>query len=217
MKSKLWMKRLVAVMLLIAMIAALSACSNRSDAAFTLSKEGIAPYALSKGEKYILQSFNMQNTSQIISFRAPKDTRILYVNVYRLDDQGKWSQIGGGGVSAMGADRKLKDQLLGTFTMQLKDKCAIGFHINASGLASYTTDEILLDVEPNMSTKVFLQEHQNIELNTEIPIALMAYDNGTSMRSYSLQDYFEPSKLAGIDLVQAVTLEFSDKEFEPGK
>lgn len=31
---------------------------------------------------------------------------------------------------------------------------------------------------------------------------------GTIMRSYSLQDYFEPSKFEGMDLVQVVTLTF---------
>lgn len=39
----------------------------------------------------------------------------------------------------------------------------------------------------------------------------MAYDDGSSMRSYTLQDYFYPSKFDGMDLVQVVTLTFTDK------
>ena len=192
------------------MIVTLAACSRGSDLPKTLAKEGIAPYELSDSEKYILQSFDMYSTSQIISFHAPKEAISLNVNVYRLEDNGKWSKIGGGGIS-IGTDRKPIDQLTGTFAMQLKENYSIDFHINASGVASYKTDEILLDSEIIASVKSFLQEFQTIEMNTEIPVALMVYDSGTGMESYSLQDYFEPSKFDGMDLVQVVTLKFSDK------
>src|SRR5690606_31936681 len=96
--------------------------------------------------------------------------------------------------------------------MQLKENYAIDFNINASGRASYKTDEIVLDTETMASTKGFLQKFQKIELNKEMPVAIMVYDSGTSMRSYSLQDYFDPSKFEGMDLVQVVTLTFTDKE-----
>lgn len=203
-------KRLIGAVLLISVMVTLAACSNKSDLPMTLDEEGIAPYELSDSEKYILQSFGMDGTSQIISFHAPKETNSLYVNVYRLEDNEMWRNIGGGGVS-LGTDRKPEDQLTGTFAMQLKENYSIDFHINASGLASYQTDEISLDTEPTVSVKGFLQKYQTIEMNKEIPVALMVYDSGTSMRSYSLQDYFEPSKFEGMDFVQVVTLEFSDR------
>ena len=72
-------------------------------------------------------------------------------------------------------------------------------------------NEIILDAETMASTKGFLQEFQKIEINKEIPVALMVYDSGTSMRSYSLKDYFDPSKFDGMDLVQVVTLTFADE------
>lgn len=204
------MKRFISSMLLFILMMALTACSSKADLPKVLSKEGVSPYELSESEKYILQSFNIDDTSQIISFNAPKEAIALNVNVYRLEDSGTWSSIGGGGIS-IGTDRKPIDQLTGTFTMQLKENYTIDFVINASGKASYKTDEISLDSETMASTKGFLQEFQDITINTEIPVALMVYDSGTSMKSYSLQDYFEPSKFEGMDLVQVVTLEFSDK------
>ncbi|MDE6220383.1 MAG: hypothetical protein K2G51_08170, partial [Lachnospiraceae bacterium] len=63
------------------------------------------------------------------------------------------------------------------------------------------------------STRSFLDSFQDIALNTEIPIAVMVYDSGTRMQSYTPQDYFEPSKFEEMDLVQVVTLEFSDQSF----
>lgn len=204
------MKRFISAILLIMMIVTLSACSSKTDSPKLLSKEGIAPYELSESEKYILQSFGMDGTSQIIAFNAPKEAISLNVNVYRLGDDGTWSNVGEGGIS-IGTDREPIDQLTGTFTMQIRENYAIDFIINADGTASYKTDEIVLNSETMASIKGFLQEFQDITINTEIPVALMVYDSGTSMRSYSLQDYFEPSKFAGMDLVQVVTLEFSDK------
>ncbi|MDD4729283.1 MAG: hypothetical protein PHN55_11110 [Dysgonamonadaceae bacterium] len=206
------MKRLFSLFLICAIAMALVACSNETDTPKLLTIEGIAPYELSESENYILQSFGMEGTSQIISFNAPKEAISLNVNVYRLEAGEKWENIGGGAIS-ISADRKPNDQLTGTFTMQLKENFAIDFNINASGRASYKTDEIALDTETMASTKGFLQEFKKIEINREIPIALMVYDSGSSMRSYSLQDYFDPSKFDGMDLVQVVTLTFTDKEF----
>lgn len=189
----------------------LVACSNKTDAPKFLTKEGIKPYELSESEKYILQSFGMEDNSQIISFHAPKEAITLNVNVYRLESGQNWSNIGGGAIS-IGTDREHSEQLTGTFTMQLKENYAIDFNINANGRASYKTNEIILDSKTMVSTKGFLQEFQKIEINKEIPVAFMVYDSGTKMRSYSLQDYFDPSRFDGMDLVQVVTLTFIDKE-----
>lgn len=204
-------KRLFSLILIFTIVMALVACSNKTDLPKLLTKEGIIPYELSESEKYILQSFGMEGNSQIISFHAPKESITLNVNVYRLESDGNWGSIGGGAVS-IGTDREPIEQLTGTFTMQLKENYEIDFNINASGRASYKIDEIILDAEIMASSKGFLQEFQKIEINKEIPVALMVYDSGTSMRSYSLQDYFEPSKFDGMDLVQVVTLTFTDKE-----
>lgn len=199
------------ILIFIIIIMSLVACSNKTDSPKLLTEEGIAPYELSESEKYILQSFGMEDNSQIISFHAPKEAITLNVNVYKLESDMNWSSIGGGAIS-IGTDREPIEKLTGTFTMQLKENYTIDFIINSAGRASYKTDEILLYTEPMASIKGFLKEFQKIEINKEIPIALMVYDSGTSMRTHSLQDYFTPSKFEGMDLVQVVTLTFSDRE-----
>lgn len=204
-------KKSLLLILIFTITIALIACSNKMGSIKFLKKEGINPYKLSQSEEYILQTFGMEDNSQIISFHAPKEAITLRVNVYRLEDNKKWSNIGGGATS-IGKYREPVEQLTGTFTMQLRENHAINFNINVSGRASYLTDEITLDKEIMASIKEFLQEFQEIEINEEIPIALMVYDGGTDMRTYSLQDYFEPSKFDGMDLVQVITLIFTDKE-----
>lgn len=133
-------------MLIVIIAMALAACSNKTDSPKILTREGITPYELSESEKYILQSFGMEGNSQIISFHAPEEAITLNVNVYRLENDENWSSIGGGAIS-IGTDREPIEQLTGAFTMQLKENYAIEFNINASGRASYKTDEIMLDSE----------------------------------------------------------------------
>lgn len=206
------MKKGLSFILSFIMALNLTACSGSGDISKTLTKEGIAPYDLSESGQYILESFGMADTSQIISFHAPEEAVSLKVNVYRLGVGHTWEMIGGGSIS-LDAGRESAEPLTGAFTMRLREDYGIDFNINAAGRISFKTDAIMLDQEITGSTKGFLQEFRNIELNTEIPVAVMVYDSGLSMQNYSLQDYFEPSKFEGMDLVQAVTLEFSDKDF----
>lgn len=204
-------KKIFLLILIFIIIMTLAACSNKEDSPKFLTEEGIAPYEFSESEKYILQSFGMEDNSQIISFHAPKEAMSLNVNVYRLEGNKNWSSVGSGSIS-IGTVRDPIEQLTGTFTMQLKENYAIDFIINSGGKFSYKTDEILLDTEPMASVKSFLKEFQKIEINKEIPIALMVYNSNTNIRTYSLQDYFTPFKFEGMDFVQIVTLTFSDRE-----
>lgn len=208
------MKKCVKVLVLFTVICAalLSGCGNANTAGKLLSKEGIAPYELSEGEKYVMQSFGMDDTSQIIAFNAPKEAISLNVNVYCLGDDETWINTGRGGIS-IGVDREPTEQLVGAFTMQLKENYAIDYRINADGLYSFKSDEIVPNDKIVASSRLFLNEFQEISLNTEIPVALMVHDSETKLYTYTLQDYFAPSKFAGIDLVQVVTLEFSTSEF----
>ncbi|WP_353094635.1 hypothetical protein [Tissierella praeacuta] len=111
----------------------------------------------------------MEGNSHIISFHAPKEAITLNVNAYRLE----------GG-------ENLEHYWLRSY-----------FNINAGGRTLYKTDEIILDVETMAYNKDFLQEFHKIEINKEIPVALMVYDSVRSMRNYSLQDYFDSCNSAG--------------------
>ena len=207
------MKKILSVFLTVMMIIVLAACSSTKSEPRLLTEEGIAPYILSESDEYLLQSFGMVNDSQIISFNAPKEAITLLVNVYSLNEDGNWKKISdsGGGIS-IGTEREPIEKLKGTFTVLLKDNYAINFNINAGGIISSTTEEIDINFEKTMSVKAILTDFQEIEINKEIPVTIMVYDSGRSMRSYIVKDYFDPSKFEGMDLVQAVTLTFTDQE-----
>lgn len=205
------MKKSFSVIFIFIIIVTLTACSNTKSDLKLLDKEGIAPYELTEREKDLLQSYGINNNSQIISFNAPKEANSLRFNVYRLKDDSNWDSIGQSSIS-IGDEKESVKQKTGTLTMILKDNYAIDFNINYMGISSYKTEEIKTNTENSMSIKSFLTGLQEIEINKEIPIALMVYSSGTSIQSYSLQDYFKPAKFAETDLVQVVTVTFTDKE-----
>ena len=200
-------KRFYLIITVLIISAALVACSNNGKPINASAKEGIQPYNLSENERYLLQSFGMEGNSQIISFNAPKEVISLEVKVYKLGDSKKWDIIGTGGIS-IGKEREPIDKLFGTFTMQLRKGYVIEYNINTIGRASFITDEIILDKEEIVVMKGFLQEYQYIEIDKEIPVAIMVYSSRKTLKNYSLEDYSDPTKFGEKDLVKVVTLTF---------
>ncbi len=205
------MKKIISVIILFAMIAALSACSGKEEVPKRLDKEGIAPYGLSQSEHYVLEMFGMDKSSQMLSFNAPAEALSLKITVYHLKGE-QWKEVGGGAVS-LGEDREVGRSLQGTLAIELRENHVVDFTVDTMVRAAFTSKEIQSAGEERTQAVGFLQDFKEIELNKEIPIALMVYDDGTSIRELSLDYYFEPSMFEGMDLVQAVTLTFSDEAF----
>ena len=221
------MKRAAALALAAVLPLGLCACGSEaaSQTATVLNGAGIAPYSLSQGEKDVLEAFGMFGRSKLIAFCGPEGASGLTVHVYRLGMDGTWEETGGGSIGlgqggisqgqsgeAGAAGNVSEGALEGTFALELGKDYTVSFRINSQGTASYETEPIFLEKEIVGSAVGFLEEFREMELDEEAPVAVMAYDSGTRMRSFSTEDYFEPSKFEGIDLVQAVTLEFTSGE-----
>lgn len=201
--------RIISSLLLIGILAMATGCADKTALPKLPKEEGIAPYELTKGESYVLQAFNLDTKAKIIAFNAPHEAFGVDVNVYRLDGD-KWENIGGGAMS-IGEDRKPVDKLSGTVAMRFMDDYSVGFSINTGGKGSYKTEPITTDSAALGQTWGFIQEFQTIEINKEIPVGIMVVDSGSTMQSYTLQDYFDASVFEGMDLVQVVTITFTDK------
>ena len=187
------MKRKLSVLLLFAAAAVLgmAGCASGSEGSGSfggLSKTGIAPYECSDSESVSMT-----------------------VTISRLEEDGTWKEIGGGTISS-GDDLSGREPLSGALTMKLEEDRRIDFHIRTSTLFTFRTDPVLPEPETLGSMTAFLQEFTEIEENKEIPAAILTYDSGSTMRSCSLQDYFDPSVFEGTDLVLAVTVRFSDTD-----
>ncbi len=194
----------------------LTGCARSQDGLALLNKDGIAPYELSEEDRLLLQSFGISDqNAQIIAFRAPEDAITVNFNIYVLAD-GEWAWADGGGVS-MDPGEDSAAGMEGIFTMLRQEDGSIDFHISDSGsLASYESSLVSWHPEDYPAQSwTWLQEFQESELNTEIPVAILSCTDENALSSCRLEEYFTPEQIENPDLVQAVTLEFTDKN--PGE
>ncbi len=208
------MKRLLTFLMACLTALAFSGCSSKEAAFPVPDKPGIAFYKPSDRETILLGSLGLGSSSQFLSFRAPAEASSLKADVYRLAD-GAWQSVGGGAIS-LDIGRDGDSTLAGLFAMALGPDYTVDFNISTGpdlgSMASYTSDEIQLDAEILSSATSFFQQEgeqpREIELGKEIPVALMMYNSGSSMKDFGLADYFHPEKLADADLAQTVVLTF---------
>ena len=197
----------------LALLLPLAACSSQEpDTAAQPQENTIAPYALTQRERTLLDAFgHTEGTAQVLSFQAPVEARCLTIQTAQLGEDGQWEVVSAPAIALLGEDQA-DLSLSGLFTLSRADNYALTFHIVCDGAGGMTSQTDPLPPDPNttMHTWAFLTDPQTIQLDQPIPVALLAYDSGTSMSSLNLQDYFHPENLTGPDLVQAVTVTFSE-------
>ena len=160
---------------------------------------------LSEDAAYLLQVFDLDNSAQLLALRAPEGAVGLEVTVYRLGDDLAWKKTGGGEV--IGGS---PEDVSGVFAMEAGPDQVVSLHFHGGGVGyAIETDPIPTPEAYGYSMNVFLTEFQEMELDEEIPVALLLRDSGTGIRSHSLAHYYDPSVFEGMDLVQAVTLTFT--------
>ena len=205
------MKKILAGIVVFGLLAGFRACAGKDS--LMNKKEIITPYVLSEKEQHLLEAFGMADNSQILSFCTPEEAVAVKASVYQLKKDFSWEEIGNGALY-LDTMNESGEQANGTFAMEIREDRSMDFHINFAGQISFSVKDTEPGQEYVASTKGFLKEAQKIELNKEIPVAIMIYDNGTEMETCTVQDYFTPEKFKNMDLVQAVTLEFLDKELQ---
>ena len=203
------MKRIKQALLPLVLLLCLCACAHKAAELPKLPDEtGIAPYDLSEEESYLLQALGLENSAKVFAFRAPEETVSIQLKVYQLDEELDWVQTDAGDIS--NGPGSASGPLNGTFALRLSPDCSMNLYFNCLGRIAYQTDPSSSAQRFTSSARVFLTDFQEIKLGEEIPVALLAYDFGSSIEALTVGDYFAPASLGGIDLVQAVTLTFSD-------
>lgn len=202
-------KKVILIMTFIIVLLTLWSLVKSEESIGKMYREGIEPFKLSESNKYILRSLDPLDNTQIIKFKAPKEAINMDINVYKLDKNNQWELIHSTG-TGIGEDRQPIDQLEGTLTMQLMENQSIYFNtIIGGGSVSVTTSEVILDKTQKLSAKEFMKKFSNIEVDKEIPIAIMISSSGNTIRVFDLNSYYDVSRFQGLDFVQVVTLKFT--------
>lgn len=201
------MRKITYLLLVFVMVFSLCACSVEEP-----EKTGVKPYELSDKETQLLRWFNMDDlNSKVIEYTAPDGTKSFSVNVYRLRENNKWELVAD---TLCGVSEESDDeiQFKGTCAISIKENGAFDLFVNnGQSQTQYKIDEIEFQKKQMGHMIGFLQEPEQASLNEDIPIAFMIYTSGTTLKTYSLDDYFKPEKFDGLDAVQYITICFYDK------
>ena len=198
----------------LAFLLSLAACSSQAPAADAPQEAAaytVAPYTPTEQEQTLLQAYELtQDNTVAFTFQNPEEILGLFVQIYRLGEDGTWKNVDEIAVGSL-----LPPQAEGLITLQLEDSEAIIARVLCQGSLQVGSAGPL-EGDFVARTQRFLTEPQPIQRNEPIPIALLAYaeaGNPTAqddaLGKISLQDFFTPENLTGLDQVQAVTVTFS--------
>src|SRR5699024_2557990 len=202
------MKRNVLLILSMIVVLLITSCSGKEGSSVQpLTKEGVAPYKLSHSDRSLLHTLGLEHHTNIISFKAPEMAKSLNVRVCTLEGTDQWDCEGPGRLLLRDDD---DPRLEGTFVMLQQDDAMKMHLLNKGSRATFPSVALEIGDGMGVHTKVYLNDFEEIELNKEIPVALMVYSSGDSIPSFSIDQYFSPDDFKGMEIVQAVTLTFSD-------
>ena len=204
------MKNTVVRLLAALMMVCLTACSSTPRPTQESRQGSLVPYELTERESVLLEVLGVKDRAQIIEFHAPEGVKSVAVEVHRLSQDGAWDTET---ALAFGYDTETSEAIVdGRISMLLSENHVIEFQVSHNGGGmNAKTEEIVLDTKTSASTTGFLESAADIVLDQEIPVAFLVYDSDGHMPGASVESYFEPSNFQGMDLVQAVTLTFSDE------
>ncbi len=218
------MKKILFIILSIFILMGVTSCSGEVEKEKTEEKTkeeieiGVSPYNLSQDAIDLIRTLNLEDRVNIISFKAPENAKNIKANIYNLDKNGRWKLINELKSSLKQGSYSKEEDLEGSFSMIIsedyyteKSNINVGTSIHAITLTEedYPIDNIIFEGDYAASSH-FLDEFQKIELNKEIPVAMMIKNSNTDLADYDLKSFFSPSELYDMDYVQAVTLVFTD-------
>lgn len=190
----------------------LSSCTGKSmEASLLPTKEGIAPVTLSERENQIINLLDKGN-SAFFAMKAPKESKRLQILLHTLKEDGTWDTTQTNNDMFRGEDSSDVQPLEGVFSLTRNDDCSIAMRCeNKNGVTTLLNDipAPQLSFDSNSGSSSFLWHFQSIELDKEIPIAILALNQNNRITPPSLRDYYDTSKLADYDFVQVVTFTFT--------
>ena len=203
------MRRFVCALLtVLALLLCLGACAGEDGFSPQLPDQpGVQPLPLSEDAAYLLQVFDLDDSAQILALRAPEGAVGLEVTVYRLGDDLAWKKTGGGEV--IGGS---PEDVSGMFAMELGSGQALSFRLHLGSAAASWGSEAApspLAGEAPARRDILLSAFQAMELDQELPVALLLWGGESGLGNPTLEGYGQPALLNGVEQAQAITLRFT--------
>ena len=192
----------------LALLLCLGACVGEDSASPQLpDRPGAQPLTLSEEAAALLQGADLEELAQLLALRAPEGATGLEATVYRLGNDLTWRKAGGGEV--IGGS---PEDVSGVFAMEIGPDQALSFRLHlGSAAASWGSeaDPAALVGEAPVPMEILLPAFQTMELDQEVPVALLLWGGESDLGNPTLEGYSQPALLEGAEQAQAVTLTFT--------
>ena len=169
-------------------------------------------------EKIILQEYDYTEEESelldllafdfyIATYHRTAEVNGIYLNLYQLKD-GVWEDIGSMGAGVFDDTEALDGKL----AVQLQEDDAVWLSVQSDDGSNVLSklEELKIDIADKKRSEVSLHESQEIALNEETVIRIIAVDEKQRIEM-ELNDFYETKKFEDLDLVLAVTVTFSDQ------
>ena len=158
---------------------------------------------MSQDQQELLSLLGLEDAALVFSFQAPEEAAKVTAHTYVLED-GVWVENGGVSLLREGEDSQ---PLAGEFALVYHQDRSMDLHLNAQGRVSFSSDPVPFEGERLSAAR----EHPREPARCHGGGGARSPVSGGRRHLYESltpQSYFTPQELEGMDVAQAVTLEF---------
>lgn len=166
----------------------------------------VSPYPYTESQAELLRLTGLTEKVRAVRFDLPPGCESVKLTVYQLDGDGAWQAVTKGELRPQQSDAPQQ----GVVAFMLGESGDIISTINLQGQATYQTEAPLDTGDFAAFSNVFLGEAEQIQWDAELPVGMLLYSLQPSVPAYELNDFFEPGRFAKEDIVQAITLKFTN-------
>ena len=159
------------------------------------------------GMEEMLSLLGLKDNARLFTYYCPEGALAVTASTYVLEN-GAWVSTGQGTISW---EEQEEENAQGVFSLLVREDRSFVLSLHGMGTSTFQSDPVTPPEEPLQYAQGWLGEEREIQLGEEIPVAFFVADSGTSMPSFTVEDYFTPESFQGMDTVQAVTLTFSQQ------
>lgn len=190
------MNRKVFMFISIFLIFILIGCNNINDCKLKSSN-------LTQKELNLLKLIGEENQCKIYDYILNNRVKSVHLNFKTLNSKGEWNE--NGGVSSAISSKKGRiaiSSLMDNGNLQISVE-------NTDGVAKFKSNAEVYDNEKNMARAMAWNEECDLVCGKEIPLAIQTISN-TSEIGVCMDDFYDTYKLKSYDIVNAVTVMFSE-------
>ncbi|NFS10545.1 hypothetical protein FDE77_04480 [Clostridium botulinum] len=190
------MKKKIVILIIICFIFILIGCNNKNQGEIKFSN-------LMQKEESLLKLIENEADCKIYDYVLNNNVKSIYVNFKTLNSNGEWQENGGASSDVSSTKGRIA-------ISSFRDEGNLQISIeNGDGVVKFKSNSELYDNAKGMTRAMAWDEECDFVCEKEIPLAMQIISN-TSEIGISMNNFYNTDELKDYDIVNAVTVTFSE-------